>query len=120
MFLVNRTVAIVNLKQPFADWLNSLSQKPDVELREDSLDRAHVFLLPEETLDDEEVTGEVLEHYWKKMALDIFAAWVPDSKLWPKDFSMDDFDEWFDLAIIDGEVADLVEEPLERDEFELL
>ena len=110
---INRTVAVINVKAPFVEWLNSL---PDVEklTLEEIENIAHVVLLPEDTLDDESLTIQTIGHYWEKMALHVFREWASDMESWPENFSMEDFDKWFDLALLDSAVADLVEEPLNR------
>ena len=110
---VNRTVAVINVKAPFVEWLNSL---PDIEpLTLDEIENiAHVVLLPENTLDDEALTIETIGHYWHKMALHVFGEWADDENNWPENFSMEDFDQWFDLALLDSGVADLVDGEIER------
>jgi hypothetical protein len=112
---VNRISAVVNLKPPFLEWLNQIPEMVKAT-EEEIAQHAHVFLLPEDTLNDDETAAQVLNGYWTKIAHGVFNDWLIDPVHWPKDFTTDDFDQWFDLAIIDAPVIDLVEEPLEREE----
>ena len=109
---LNRTVAVVTLKPPFADWLNSNAEASDQVTFDEISEVAHVVLLPEETLEDNEITIETLNQFWLKIARHVFNEWDNDSDLWPKKFTLEDFEKWFDLAIIDSPVADLVDEEL--------
>lgn len=110
---LNRTVAIVNLKAPFLGWLNTIPDHPQLTA-EDLEAHAHVVLLPDETLDDNNMASEVVSEYWLKIAEHVFGEWIVNESLWPKDFSIDTFNQWFDLAIIDSPVGDLVDGPLGR------
>ncbi len=112
---VNRAVAIVMLKPPFLDWLSKTggSQSTSDEIKQTS----HVVLLPEETLYDEEMTVEILNRYWMKIASHVFNTWMEDPETWPKNFSLEEFEQFFDLAIIDSPVMDLVlDDELTREE----
>jgi hypothetical protein len=47
MYLVNKAMALVKLKQPFADWVNS-TEKPYGKLTVEEINReGHVYLIPE-------------------------------------------------------------------------
>ena len=108
---LNRTVAVVNLKEPFLNWLNSMPENPNLSMDELNT-HAHVVLLPDETLDDDETTSNILVQYWERIAEHVFAEWISDESLWPKELTVSEFNDWFDLAIIDSPVADLAEGPL--------
>ncbi|MBX2986269.1 MAG: hypothetical protein KF802_00085 [Bdellovibrionaceae bacterium] len=114
MHVVNRTAAIVTMKQPFADWLNSLQEQGGVDWNEAALRTPHVILLPDNSLDDEEQTGEMISQYWSRIATAIFGEWVPDPEDWPSEFSAEQFFEWFQIDLLDSTVMDLVPEPLQR------
>lgn len=44
MYLVNKAVAIVKLKQPFVDWVNS-TEKPQGKLTVEKINReSHIYL----------------------------------------------------------------------------
>lgn len=111
---INRTVCIVSMKKPFAEWLNSLPDRGETDWTEAVLTTQHVILLPDDTLDDEEMTNEILSRYWARISLFVFGEWVFEPDWWPKNFSVEQFQEWFQLEFIDSPVVDLTMEPLER------
>mgnify|MGYP001569988071 CR=1 FL=1 len=48
MPVINRTLAIVTLKKPFVDWLNSLPDRGDIDWEEAAKETAPTILLPDE------------------------------------------------------------------------
>ncbi len=117
MPVINRTLAIVTLKKPFVDWLNSLPDRGDIDWEEAAMETAQPILLPDETLDDDELTDEVMSRYWHRIAISIFETWVLEPGWWPKNFSAEQFVEWFGVQLVDSPIVDLVKEPIEREEY---
>lgn len=111
---INRTLAIVTMKKPFANWLNSLPDRGDMDWTESVLEAAQPVLLPDETLEDDEMTDEIMARYWHKIALSIFEEWVTEPDWWPKNFSAEQFVEWFDIQLVDSPIMDLVNEPIDH------
>lgn len=114
MYFVDRSVAVIKPKQPFADWLN---QAPDNEL-ELSLESLRadctVLLIPE--FDEPEEGVAYLDEIADKLFEMELSTWYDDPAVWPTDRSLKAFWEWFDVEIhstlIDTLDADLENSPI--------
>lgn len=117
MYEINRSVIIVQPREPFWLWLNDL---PDAnwegltleELQED----ANSYLIPA-CQNADEVWDEVEARITTIFAAEL-ADWCEDEDLWP-DLHPDIFGEWFDVQI-SSIVTDLANEEVEREPFEPL
>lgn len=115
MFFVDRAVAVIKPKQPFADWLNAVPDN-DMELSLDSL-RADctVILIPE--FDEPEEGVSYIDEIFEQLFAMELSSWYDDPSVWPPVRSLKTFWEWFDVEIhstlIDSVDADLNNVPLE-------
>ncbi len=109
MYFVDRSVAVIKPKQPFADWLNAVPDN-DMELSLDSL-RADctVVMMPE--FDEPEEGVAFIDEIVDKLFEMELSSWYDDPALWPKDRSLKTFWEWFDVEI-HSMVLDAVDTPL--------
>ncbi|MHC4556811.1 MAG: hypothetical protein ACYTFW_18760 [Planctomycetota bacterium] len=94
MYLINKALAVVSLKQPFADWANST---PGPKFTLESINReSHVFLLPEHDTEQE------LELIIQDLYRDIFemevASICRDEGFWPE-INYQTFLDWFDIKV---------------------
>lgn len=110
---INRTAAIIQPKQPFVDWLNSLPDDDhDYSLEELSADNL-TFLIPEAESPD-----EAMDYIRKKHDL-IFEwelwGWVTVKECWPAKRDWKVFKEWFEIEI-SSEVFDLVDGAVEKED----
>ena len=62
--MLNRSVLIVKAKQPFLNWLRSLSDPADITLEQLNQDNT-AYLLPDYTYDTEQ--EEILRNYSKRI-----------------------------------------------------
>ena len=111
MYFVDRSVAVIKPKQPFADWLNGVPDN-DMELSLDSL-RADctVILIPE--FDEPEEGVSHIDDIAQRLFEMELATWYEDKSLWPTDRSLKTFWEWFDVEI-HSMVIDTVDDELEN------
>lgn len=104
--ILNRTLCLVLLKEPFHAWVQSLPQYQNQDLSDELANYQGVLLLPEETLNDEDTINEVLTRLWRKIAVITFNAWTTEIEQVPANFSSDQFQEWFDLEFIDSPIVE--------------
>ena len=95
MYLINRAAAVVRLKKPFLDWIESMPDKPKLTLQ--ALNREnHVFLLPEhDTQQELELIIQELYSYVFQMEVNSFCR---DQSLWPQ-MNYQTFLKWFDIQV---------------------
>ena len=100
-FAVNRSIARLVYKQPFADWLKINSQNSETcTLKELGEDR-NTFLIPR--FNDIGGAIEWVENHWRTLFECILFDWMPDdtegeSSL-PQNRTLKMFREWFDIKI---------------------
>jgi hypothetical protein len=115
MSVLNRSVAIIRVKQPYVDWANSIPDEGEEtntayleEMRSDST----VFLLPDLFTNIEAINH--IEKIYKQIFEYKLWSWCPSQKYWPKDITWNKFIEWFDLEF-HTEVIDATAGPIELD-----
>ena len=114
MYLVNRAIMLVRLKQPFVDWINSI-EKPHGKLTVESVNReSHVYLIPEHD------TPQELELIIQDLYPDIFktelASFDRSRRHWPKTRDYQTFLSWFDIEV-HSMVFDPYDDEIEKEEF---
>lgn len=106
---VNRSLLIVEAKQPFVDWLQSLEPEEEFTLEKIN-DDATAFLIPECEFDEE------FERWLKKHFDAIFKeelhGWWTDASVRPQKRTFDLFRKWFHCRI-HSVVLDLATHALE-------
>lgn len=116
---INRSVLIINTKQPFIDWANSLPDRSEIEIEFpptlEALNADSTAYLIPEIFDDMD-----LELYIEKSWILLFemqlAGWTSDEKLWPKKRSLKVFNDWFGFKCSSLVVDTWGKEPLEYTE----
>jgi len=109
---INRSVAIVKVKQPYLDWANGL---PDpvagldlASMNEDT----HAYLLPELEMLEDQV--EVLAVFYREIFENELGSWCTDETTFPKQRTLKMFEQWFEVAF-HSLVLDMIDdEPLEH------
>ena len=97
MYLINRAVAIVRIKQPCLDWINS-TEGPELTLEAVNREN-HAYLLPEpDTEQEQELAG-----------------FCTDQSQWPK-ISYQKFLDWFAIEV-HSMLFDPYEDELEKEEY---
>ena len=113
MQCINRTAVVIKLKQPFVNWLNSISGQSSDNALELASPENLTFLIPEFFGPDESLS------YIRKRYSQIFEyeliGWCKDEQLWPANRNWKMFQEWFSVEI-NSEVLDLVDEDIEKEE----
>lgn len=96
--VVNRSVLVVCLKQPYVDWANKLDEDEGEKILStvDSLNSDLSSYLIPEILDyiDLEL---FIEKYWIILFELQLSGWTTDQKQWPKRRTLKMFNEWFEL-----------------------
>ncbi len=111
MYLINRAVAIVRIKQPCLDWINS-TDGPSLTLK--SVNReSHVYLLPEH--DTEQERELIIQDLYKEIFELELAGFCRDQSQWPK-ISYQKFLDWFDIEV-HSMVFDPYTEKIEKEEY---
>ena len=115
MYEVNRSIAIIKPKQPFFDWLNALPFEQDEALTLTALRQdCNALLIP--PAEDFEDACDFIRTRWRGLFEAELADWCDDDTLWPEKLTPNLFQQWFDVEI-HSVLTDLVEEPLEREQF---
>lgn len=94
MDTINRMAAVVTPKQPFLDWSESVLGEEANECDREVL--RTVFLIPEKT-DIRKSFRSVYVDILEKM----LHASVNDASLWPRRLSFREFQEWFEVHLVE-------------------
>jgi len=109
-------VVIVKPSEPFLYWLQSLpNQLKDLAL-EDLPGDSFCLLIPES--DSQQEATALISKRYKKIFESELMAWHIVKRDWPKKRTLAIFREWFDLEF-HSKVIDLVEMPIEKEDFYL-
>ena len=96
MYLIDRSAAVITIKQPCLDWISSLDKDMPKLTLESVTRESHVYLLPEYDTEKE------LEAILKEVYSDIFqlelVAFCTDEDQWPE-IKYRKFKEWFDIKV---------------------
>ncbi len=116
MYLINRQVAIVKPKQPFVDWVDSISEDPseNVSLKE-VRSECTVYLVADGANNEEEAL-EYLYEFYDEIFADQLDGWYTDETRWPQDISLVKFKQWFDIEV-HSMVVDLYEDEIEKEPY---
>ena len=111
MYLVNRAVAIVKIKQPCLDWINS-TERPKLSLK--SVNReSHVYLLPEhDTANELEL---IIQDLYKEIFGLELAGFSTDKSQWPR-ISYQKFLDWFEIEV-HSMLLDPYDDEIEKEEY---
>ena len=97
-YFVERSVAIIKPKEPFLNWVNKTFQDMPKELTLEGIRiDCNSYLIPE-VAEIEDGINFVDEKFVDLFAME-FASWTEDEDLWPKEFSLKMFWEWFDVEV---------------------
>ncbi len=110
--MLNRSVLIVRVKEPFLEWIKSLPDPSDVSQEQVNRDNT-AYLLPEYSYDHEE--GELIEQFYDLIFEEQLSAWWTEKNNWPAKRDLAMFRKWFDVEFHSA-VLDLVDAPLEYDD----
>ena len=116
MHTINRSVAIIKPKQPFADWVNSFPDAGDDQYTiQDFSTDCSVILLP--VVDSDEQA----EAFVKDIFQDLFelelSSWMTDDDTWPEKITYKMFLEWFDVEF-HSMVFDSLKDDIEKDPYD--
>ena len=107
--MLNRSIIIIKVKEPFLNWLRSLPE-PENEITLDEINFDNTaYLLPEYEMDGER--EKILADYFDIIFEDQLEDWWTDSTHWPKKRNFSIFKEWFNIEF-HSLVLDLVDLPL--------
>jgi hypothetical protein len=113
MYLIDRSAAVLSIRQPFVDWINSLDDGMPQLTLESLNSESHVYLLPEYDT-EQELVGILKEIYPVLFQLEL-VAFCKDDDLWPE-IEYGKFREWFDVQV-HSMVFDPYEDEIEREDF---
>jgi len=113
MYNIDRSIAIIRIKQPFVDWANQL---PDAELNSslDDFKTDCLALLIPEYQTDEEAIGYINEIY-EDIFIEELYGWCTEEAWFPQDRTNEMFWQWFDVEL-HSIVMDSSTEPVEEEE----
>ena len=118
MYEVNRSVAIIQPKAPFFEWLNALPGVPTAAMTLASLRRDSNAILIPAADDHYTLEAYVMEHYHLLFQAEL-ADWCDEEQYWPQEMGPELFRQWFDIET-HPMLTDLTETPLEREQFQPL
>jgi len=98
MEMLNRSAVIVKPREPYLEW----TRRDDTERLAESVfatlrREPTVYLLPE--YEDHSSQREVLEEFWPVLFEVMLEGWVTDEACWPKNRSLEMFEEWFEVQM---------------------
>lgn len=110
--MINRSVAIVKIKQPFLDWINSTDRHSKLTLK--SVNReSHVYLLSEHNTEQE--LELIIQELYKEIFELELAGFSKDRNRWPK-IKYQTFLDWFEIEV-HSMVFDPYEKKIEKEGF---
>ena len=115
MQTVNRQAARVRAKQPFVDWINSVTKVEGDSSRVDLAqvnEDCNVYLFDE--FDHPDDTRSYFEDFKEEIFEAELMGWYTDPSRWPKDRTIEMFDCWFEVEF-HCMVVDLETGRLKRD-----
>lgn len=114
--MLNRSLLVVRLKQPFVDWINEADPSPGKSriTLEDANTDSTAFLIHEDACED---LDDWIQQLYLLLFESILEEWYVDPALWPQDRDLDLFNAWCEVEV-HGIVIDLLDEPLLDDDFE--
>ncbi len=97
-YFIERSIAIIKPKAPFLNWINSIFTDLPKELTLESIRiDCNSYLIPE-VEEIEDGINYIDERFEDLFALEL-ASWTEEENLWPNDFNLKMFWEWFDVEI---------------------
>ena len=113
MYLIDRSAAVITIKQPCLDWINSLEKDIPKFTLESVTRESHVYLLPE--YDTEKELEAILKEVYSAIFQLELVAFCNDENQWPE-IKYRKFKEWFDIKV-HSMVFDPYEDDIEREVF---
>jgi hypothetical protein len=114
MWIIDRSILIVQKKAPFLTWLNGLPDPEKQVTLAEINQQPSCYLLP--PFEEEAEAWEALAEISEEIFCEEMEAWDTDENNWEKDRSMEKFKEWFDFKFCSMPV-DLVEGDVEKEEY---
>lgn len=114
MKTVNRLLAVLKPKQPYADWINSLpGNSPQMTIEELNEDLTS-YLIP--VYDTNEEARSFIHNISKRILEVECGSWDASGDYWPKNLNKKLLKEFFDIEIC-SEVIDTMSGPIEREDY---
>jgi len=113
MYTINRSIAIIRIKQPFVDWANEL---PDAEIKsslDDFKTDCLAVLIPDYDTDEEAVV--FINEIYEDIFTEILSEWSTEESWWPQDRTNEIFWQWFDVEL-HSIVMDSCIDPIEEED----
>jgi hypothetical protein len=110
--MLNRSVVIVRVKEPFLQWVKSLPDSADVSKNIINHDNT-AYLLPDLDYGFEE--EELVEQFYDLIFEDQLHGWWKERNDWPAKRDLEMFKKWYEIEF-HYVVLDLVDAPLQDDE----
>jgi|AntRauTorcE11897_2_1112592.scaffolds.fasta_scaffold05375_5 hypothetical protein len=93
MKMLNRSAISVKLRQPFVDWINSVSDSGEEEVTLDEVNQESTSYLVPELEEEEDLENLIEDRYLDILENELFS-WEEDDSLWPEDMDRALFDEF--------------------------
>ena len=101
MKLLNRSAVILQPRQPYLDWINSLpSEMSELEqpLAAGAFDEeGRVYLIDEFEPESEQDEDSLLASYWRSLLENELSAWDQFADHWPEPMNQALLTEWFEI-----------------------
>lgn len=96
MKMLNRSAISVKLRQPFVDWINSISDSGEDEVTLEEVNQeSTTYLIPE--LEQEDDLEQLVEERYLDILENELFSWEEDDELWPEDMDRALFDDFIRL-----------------------
>ena len=111
MYLINRAVAIVRIKQPCVEWINS-TEGPELTLKLVN-EESHIYLLPEH--DTEQEQELIIQDLYREIFELELAGFCTDRNQWPT-IGYQKFLDWFEIEV-HSMVFDPYDNEIEKEDY---
>ena len=115
MWIIDRSILIIEKKAPFLTWLKTLPDTEAVGMTLEELnEHPTCYLLP--PYEEEKEALEALEEICEEVFCEEMEAWSTDESAWETDRSLKNFKSWFGFRF-SAMPVDLVEGEIEKEEY---
>jgi len=95
--LLNRAALLLRYKEPAIEWLNDVDPSParsKVTLQDANAERP-VYLISDDDAESSEAVRRWVKANFRSLFESELEGWYPDPDLWPRELSLEAFDNWF-------------------------
>ena len=115
--MVNRGAVLLKYREPAVRWINEADPyHDDPDITSEWLEQERtIYLISNEDANGQAAVRDWIEANFETLFESELEGWYTDPELWPKDRTLELFDEWFEVEY-HSVIVDTVGEPIYDDE----